>query len=367
MKQFGAFIKKEFIQILRDRRTMLILLAMPVVLIMLFGFALSTDVRNINFYVLSSPDDEMVRQIAQRLDDSEYFTLKGRLNAPDDIDRVFRAADADVILVFGDDFAGGLFQPDGARLQIIVNASDANMAQNYAAYATAIISRFYEESIPDAASAGIAVNTTLLYNPQMKSAYNFVPGIMGLLLVLICAMMTSVAIVREKEMGSMEVLLVSPIRPGFIILAKMLPYFTISCVNLITIFVLSIFVLHVPVEGSFLALAGVSLIYIFTNLALGLLVSTLVNQQVVAMLFSSMFLMVPTILLSGMVFPVESMPEILQWVSTILPPRWYISAARKLMIQGLPIAFAAKEVAILSLMAAALITVSLLKFKTRLE
>lgn len=367
MKQFRAFIKKEFIHIMRDRRTMLILLAMPVVLIMLFGFALSTDVRNINLYVLSEPDDDMARQITQRLDESEYFTLKGWLRTPDGIDRVFRSGDADVVLAFGGDFSGELLQPDGSRLQVIVDAGDANMAQNYAAYAAAIISRFYEESAPDDPRGGITVNTTLLYNPQMKSAYNFVPGIMGLLLVLICAMMTSVAIVREKETGSMEVLLVSPMRPIYIILAKMLPYFTMSCVNLVTIFALAIFVLHVPVVGSFSALAAVSLIYILTNLALGLLVSTLANQQIVAMLFSTMFLMVPTILLSGMVFPIESMPTILQWISTILPPRWFISAVRKLMIQGLPIAFAMKEVAILCLMAAALITMSLLKFKNRLE
>ena len=368
MKQFRAFIKKEFTHIMRDRRTMLILLAMPIVLIVLFGFALSTEVRNINVSMLAPENGDMVRQIAGRLDDSEYFTVRGWLDSPDDIDRVFRRGESDIVVAFGQGFSGDIFSPEGSQLQIVINAGDANMAQSFATYAGAVISQFYEELTADLAGPqGVIPDVALLYNPQMKSAYNFVPGILGLILMLICAMMTSIAIVREKETGSMEVLLVSPIRPIYIILAKMLPYFTISCINLVTIFTLSIFVLRVPVAGSFAALAAVSLIYIFTTLALGLLISTVAKMQIVAMLFSAMFLMVPTILLSGMVFPIESMPGILRGISVLLPPTWYISAVRKLMIQGLPVAYALREIVILSLMAATIITVSLLKFKNRLE
>lgn len=367
MKQFLAFVKKEFYHILRDKRTMLILLVMPVVMIILFGFALTTDVRNINMAILAPEPDHTVRQIVEKLDASDYFTVKGYVDHPGDIDRIFRSGNIDIVLAFGSNFSGDLFTSEGSRMQIVVDAVDANMAQNYITYTASIISRYYTELFPQTSGTGIIPNVTLLYNPQMKSSYNFVPGIMGLILMLICAMMTSIAIVKEKETGTMEVLLVSPIRPIYIIMAKMTPYFTLSCINLLTILLLSIFVLGVPVAGSMVALALVSLLYIFTTLALGLLISSVAQLQIVAMLFSAMLLMVPTILLSGMVFPIESMPPVLQAVSCILPPTWYISAVRKLMIEGLPVYYTLKEIAILAVMALVLISISLKKFKNRLE
>jgi ABC-2 type transport system permease protein len=200
----------------------------------------------------------------------------------------------------------------------------------------------------------------------MKGAYNFVPGVMGLILMLICAMMTSISIVREKETGTMAVLLVSPVKPVYVILAKMTPYFTLSIFNLITILLLSVFVLGVPVAGNLFLLIFVSLIFILTALALGLLISNLVNTQVAAMLVSGLGLMMPTMLLSGLIFPIESMPPILQWLSCILPVRWYIEVVRKVMIQGVDAVFVLKEIAILSGMAVVLLVVSLKKFKIRL-
>ena len=207
----------------------------------------------------------------------------------------------------------------------------------------------------------------LLYNPQMKSAYNFVPGIMGLIFILICAMMTSVSIVREKETGTMEVLLVSPVRPLRIIFAKMIPYFTLSCLNLASILLLAWFVLDIPMSGNVLGLLGISLLYLILALALGLFISTVADKQATALLISAMLLMLPIIMLSGMVFPVENMPAVLQGVSCVIPARWYIEATRKLMIEGLPFTAVLKEFAILAVMAAALIGVALKKFNDKLE
>lgn len=367
MKEFKAFVQKEFYHILRDRWTMLILLAMPIVLIILFGFALSTEVRNIRVAILSSEPDNTVRQIVQRMDANEFFTVSQYLNQASDIEAVFRSGEIDIVLAFSQDFSEEMFAPEGSKIQIVVDASDANMAQSYAAYTSSVIAQHFRELMPDNTAKGIVPNVILLYNPQLKSSYNFVPGIMGLILMLICAMMTSIAIVREKETGTMEVLLVSPIKPIYIILAKMVPYFTLSCINWITILLLSVFLLKVPVVGSLFGLAFISLLYIFIALALGLLISTVAERQIIALMFSAMTLLVPTMLLSGMAFPIESMPKILQWISTILPPRWYIAAVRKLMIAGLPISSALKEIIILLSMAIVLITVSLKKFKIRLE
>jgi len=220
--------------------------------------------------------------------------------------------------------------------------------------------------------AGVSVPTIvpdvkLLYNPQIKSTYNFVPGVMGLILMLICAMMTSISIVREKETGTMEILLVSPVRPLFVILSKAVPYFVLSFINLITILLLSVYVLHVPVAGSLFWLIVVSLLFIFVSLALGLLISSVTRTQVAAMLASGLILMMPTMILSGMIFPIESMPLVLQVISDVLPARWYIQAVRKLMIEGVDVAFVVKEIIILSFMAIVLITISFKKFKNRLE
>ena len=367
MREFGAFVKKEFYHILRDKRTMLIVLVMPVVLIILFGFALSTEVRNVNIAILSPSSDPTVRQIAERLDASEYFTVTQWLDRPEERDEVMKSGEVQLVVAFGQNFSGGMLSPDGSQMQLIVDASDANMAQSYTSYASGIIAAFGNEMASGGTESGILTQVQFLYNPQMKSAYNFVPGIMGLIMMLICAMMTSISIVREKETGTMEVLLVSPVRPIYIVVSKMVPYFVLSCINLATILLLSVFVLGVPVAGSLAALWLVSLIYIIANLSLGLLISTMAQQQVIALMFSGLLLMMPTMLLSGMVFPIESMPWPLRGISCILPARWYITAVRKLMIQGLPMIYAWKEIVILASMAVVLIGASLKKLNNRLE
>lgn len=345
---------------------MLILLGMPIVQIILFGFAISTELKHVQVAVLSPVCDEAVRQIAERIDRSEYFTVTALLASPEALDAEFRSGRADFAMAFEPHFADRLYTPEGARIQWIPDATDTNAATTMTLYASEIVRTWLSERQPSS-PRGVTPNLRMLYNPQMKSSYNFVPGVMGLILMLICAMMTSVSIVREKETGTMETLLVSPVKPLHLILAKMTPYWTLSCVNFATILGVSVWLLGVPVEGNLFWLAAVSLTYITTALALGLLISTAVRTQTTAMLFSAAVLMMPVIMLSGMIFPVESMPDILQAVSCIIPARWYIPAVRKLMIEGLPVTCVVKELAILSGMALLLVTVSLKKFKNRLE
>lgn len=273
-----------------------------------------------------------------------------------------------MVVVFEENFSSQLLHTGSSKIQLIVDATDPNTAQTETGYITNILASYQRErSGINGAGLQIVPELKLLYNPQMKSAYNFVPGVMGLILMLICAMMTSISIVREKERGTMEILLVSPVRPLLIILAKVLPYMVLSCVNLITILLLSVYLLGVPVAGSLFWLSFVSLIFILVSLSLGLLISTLVRTQVAAMLASGMVLILPVVLLSGLIFPVESMPLPLQWVSDIIPAKWYIIAVRKLMIQGVGVIYVWKELVILSSMAFLLVTISLKKFKNRLE
>ncbi len=352
MKQFVSFVIKEAKHIMRDKRTMLILFGMPLVLMLIFGFAITTDVKNVRTVVVASSMDHLTQQAVDRLAASEYFTITQVVAIPRDAERVIRSQKADMAIVFGPDFAS-----KRSGVQFIVDGADTNMAQQWTNYATGVLLNADRN----------AVNTKLLYNPQMKSAYNFVPAIMGMLLMLVCAMMTSISIVREKEKGTMEVLLVSPVKPLMIIIAKAIPYLALAFVILVIILMMARFVLGVPLVGSLFWIIVISVIYILLALSLGLLISNVAKTQLVALLLSAMVLLIPIVMLSGMLFPVESMPAVLQWISAIVPPRYYIEAMRKLMIMGVGIKEVAREVMILVGMLAVLMTLALVKFNKRLE
>lgn len=364
MKQFWAFVKKEFYHIFRDRRTMLMLLGMPVLQIILFGFAISTELKTIRVAVLDPVPDRTTRRIVERLDENPYFAVIRNLHHPQEIASAFQRNEVDLVVQFRPNFERGMYHTGDGTLQLVVDATDPNTATLAANYAQGVLAAAI---LQEGRQPSVSIQTHLLFNPQMKSAYNFVPGVMGLILMLICAMMTSISIVREKETGTMEVLLVSPMRSVFIILSKAVPYLVLSAVNLTTILLLSVYVLYVPVVGSLWLLAFLSFLLIIVALSLGLFVSCLVDNQVAAMLISGMVLMMPVLLLSGMIFPIESMPVILQGISCIIPARWYILAVRKVMIEGLGFMAVWKEIAILFVMAVALLVLSLKKFKDRLE
>jgi ABC-2 type transport system permease protein len=377
MRAFRVFVQKEFYHILRDRWTTLILLALPILMIILFGFGITTEIRNTKFAVYDPAGDFTTRGIINKLESSEYFTLERYLSSPDQIEQLFREGKTGFAVVFSDE-----------QILLVADGTDPNTASILTNYATALINSYLEESAVREAGGGAATNVAgdppvaaataaarrtitpeirLLYNPSLKSAYNIVPGIMGMILMLICAMMTSVSIAREKELGTMEVLLVSPMKPFLIILSKIVPYFTISVINYITILILSVYVLKVPIAGSLILLSGLSLLFIMVSLLLGILISSLVEKQIVALLISGMLLMMPAVFLSGLMFPIESMPEVLQWLSHILPVKWFIIAVRNVMIKGLGFSSIIKEVAILTGMAAVILAVSIKKFKFRLE
>ncbi|MBQ9356090.1 MAG: ABC transporter permease [Prevotella sp.] len=368
---FYSFVIKETRHILRDKRTMLILFGMPVVLMLLFGFAITNDVKNVRTVVVTSQMDHQTQAAVNRLAASEYFTIITTVPTPRDAEMMIRSQKADISLTPKPHpqphsrASSGM--GSGYTWQIMVDGSDPNMAQQWTAYAQAILSQPISGKkyiLPSPIGMGPGVR--LLYNPRMKSAYNFVPAIMGMLLLLICAMMTSVSIVREKEQGTMEVLLVSPVRPLMIIVAKAVPYLVQALIILVIILVMSATVLDVPLQGSVGWIMVVSLIYIMLALSLGLLISNIAKTQFVALLVSAMVLLLPTVMLSGMLFPVESMPVILQWISAVIPPRYYIEAMRKLMIMGVGIEQVWREVAVLAGMTALLLVVSLKKFKQRL-
>lgn len=343
-----SLIKKEALHVFRDRRTILITLLMPVLLLLLFGFAISTEVNNVNVVTVVDRHTDETREIIERFSVNPYITFKGVTNN----------ATADNLLRTGGTDAVVLLKTNNGRLstQIIVDASNTTVAQASTAYIRGIISG-------SDMTSPVLIQT--LYNPQLKSAYNFVPGIMGMIFILICAIMTSVSIVSEKENGTMDLLLVSPVRPGTVILGKLIPYFILSCTILAVMLIISYTVLELPLSSSIINVILLSVIYIILSLSIGLLVSTVVDTQLTALIVSAVVFMLPVIMLSGMIFPIDNMPVVLQWLSCIIPARWYTAAMRKLMIQQLEINYVLQEISILLSMTGLLLLFALKKFNTR--
>lgn len=346
MAVLGSIVKKETWHIVRDRRTSLITIVMPLVLLLLFGFAISTEVNNVRIVTVVENHTDRTRQLIQQLQVNEYFDYKGSI-AAQELEQALQRGSVDAVVLLRD-IDGKL------TLQIIVDASNPTIARSTEAYITG--------ALGDRQDAYISTRT--LYNPQLESAYNFVPGIMGMIFILVCAIMTSVSIVGEKESGTMNLLLVSPARPSTIIFGKLIPYFLLSCIILVVMLVISYGVLGLPLSQSVGSVVVLTLLYIVLSLAIGLLVSTLVNNQVAALIVSAIIFMVPVIFLSGMIFPIDNMPTVLQWISCIIPARWYIEALRKLMVQQLELKLVFDEIIILLAMTALILGVAIGKFRS---
>ena len=347
MSVFQSLVKKEALHLLRDFRTIIVVLVMPVVLLLLFGFAISTEVNNVKVATVVEQHTDQTKQIIDRFRANPYFTFEGVV-AYSDVEDLLREGKVDAAVVFR--------TRDGKlEHQVVVDASNTIMAQTATAYLESVISP----------GADTPIVTSTLYNPRLKSAYNFVPGIMGMIFILICAMMTSVSIVREKETGTMDLLLVSPVRPWTIVFGKLVPYFLLSCVILALTLVLSYTVLGIPFSFRLFDVIWVTILYVILALALGLLISTIASTQVAALLISGVMLMIPVILLSGMIFPVENMPLVLQWFSCVIPARWYISAMRVLMIQRLPVGYVLTEVLVLAGMTLLVLALAIKKFNAK--
>jgi ABC-2 type transport system permease protein len=369
MKQLFSFVKKEFAHVFRDRKTLLMLFGLPIIQIVLFGFALTNEIKNANIAVVDNDNSEASRQIIAKMEGSKFFHVEKNLMTPDQIDAAFKEGKIKLAVVFPANFTNDLDHLNKASMQVIADAADPNTAVTLTNYVNAIVGAYQAEK-----SKGMAVQpytivpeVRMLYNPDLKGAPNFVPGVMALVLLLVCVMMTSVSIVREKEMGTMEILLTSPVKPIMVIIAKAIPYLILSIVNLTAILLLSVYALDLPIKGSIPLLFAESILLILTALALGLLISTITSSQQSAMFASMLGMMLPTMLLSGYMFPIENMPVVLRVISNAVPARWYYVIVKDIMLKGLGFDSIWKETLILAGMTIFFTVLALRNFKTRLE
>lgn len=369
MKKFLAFVKKEFRHILRDRRTLFILLGMPVAQVIIFGYAITNEFRNANIVVLDQSRDEMSRQLTDKLTASGHFRLAGEAQDLASVDAFFKQGKIKMAVVIPAGFAESMSRDENTQVQLIADGSEPNYASTLVAYANQMIADFQQSVSPQSSvssPAVVRVETRMLYNPQLKSAFLFVPGVMALILMLISAMMTSLTIAREKELGTMELLLVSPLHPLQIVVGKVVPYVLLAFTDGMLILILGVFVFGVPIQGNLLLLLATSILYVLAALSLGVLISARAATQQTALMASLMGLMLPTVLLSDFIFPLASMPVPLQIVGNIIPARWFISILRDVMLKGSGWHFIWQETAILGGMTLVFLLLAMKNFKTRL-
>ncbi len=366
MKKIWPFIKKEFRHVIRDRRTLIILLGMPIVQVLLFGYVISMDIKDVPIAILDKSHDQITKEITNKITSSGYFILKSTLQSDKQIHPILRSGKVKQVIVFEQDFARKLQTTGKANIQIIADATEANTAQIIVSYTSNLVYSYMQQKSILSSPLTIDLRPRMIYNEQLKSSFMFVPGTIAVILMLISAMLSSISIAREKEIGTMEVLLVSPVKPSQIILGKVLLYFGLSLINATTILLIGNLVFGVPVRGSLVLLSLETMLFILLAISLGVLISTIVDTQELAMLISMFGLMLPTMLLSGFIYPIENMPLWLQAICQLIPPKWYIQILRSIMIRGSGIDAIWLPTLVLVLMTITFITLSIKKFKVRL-
>lgn len=367
MNRFIAFVRKEFKHLLRDYRTVLIIFGIPVIQLLLFGHVITTEIKDAEIGVLNLSGDEVSQKLSNKLMASGYFRLAEDIQSVDQIERLFQKGKIKELIVIEQDFGSRLLKEGKAHIQIISDASDPNTAGILTNYTQSIINDFIQEENAAGQTALIQVDHRMFYNEQLRSANMFVPGTIALILMLISALMTSISIAREKELGTMEVLLVSPLRPIQIIMGKVVPYLALAFLNSVVIIGVGFFIFHVPVRGSVILLFALCLLFILLALSVGITISTAVKTQQAAMIISLVGMMLPTIVLSGFIFPIDNMPLVLQYLSILMPPRWFLSALKDVMLKGAGLSVIWDEMLIMTLMLAAFIFISVKKFQIRLS
>ncbi|MFW5644274.1 MAG: ABC transporter permease [Bacteroidota bacterium] len=368
MRRFRGFVIKEFYHIFRDFRTLIILFGIPIAQILIFGYVVTNEIKNVKIGILDHSHDEITHAITDKIISSGYFEIALELESDKYIEEAFKTGEIKEVIIFENNFAEKLERNGKADVMIIVDASDANTGNIIANYTQGIIQNYTRElnylaELPHT----IEIRERMYFNQRLEGAYMFVPGTMALILILISALMTSISITREKEFGTMETLLASPLKPVHIILGKVTPYILLAFVNAVIIILLGYFIFDLPVKGSISLLLFVNILYVTLSLALGIFISTIATNQQMAMFISMLGLMLPTLLLSGFIFPIENMPVILQWLSAIMPARWFITALKHIMIKGTGVLFIWKELLILTGMTMLFLIMSMKRFKERLE
>lgn len=333
MKELRMILRKEFIHIIRDKITLALVLAMPIALVLLFGFTISTDIRNAKISILDQSKDTKSKLLIDQITASGYFQIVSYPENEVEIDNDFKNKNIKLAIIIPPHFEESLSKEHAATLQVINDVSDLNVASILNNYVRAVV-QSYTENYNNDSNTGFGITMKMLYNPESNSVYMFVPGIITLIMVLVTALMSSITLAREKETGTMRMLLITPVKKIYIIIGKVIPYMLISFIGTIAILAISVTVFKMPINGSLLMLLFLCIIFMLTSASFGLLISSISQTQVDAMMITMMGLFLPTVLLSGFLFPLNSMPMIFQVLANVFPAKWFILAIKDVMIKG---------------------------------
>ena len=362
--RIAALIRKEFIHIRRDFRTLMIIFIMPVLQLFMFGYAINMEIQKIDLAVIDHSRTPASRDLARAFAGSKYFAVKFFSGDASGIEQLFQKREAQAAVMIPQDFGATLARATPTTVQILIDAGDSNSAQSIRNYAEAVVQNF---NLDRGLKLPIDVRTTIQYNPALKSSYFFVPGLVALILMMISALLTSITIAREKETGTMEQILVSPVRPLEIIVGKVVPYIALAFIDGVIVLVVARFWFEVPVRGSVPVILSSCLLFVFVALALGLLISTRARTQQVAMMAALMASMLPTVMLSGFIFPLNGLPKILQLISNVVPAKYFLQIIRGMMLKGNTAAELWLPLTVLAGMGLFFMLVSAKKFKMTLE
>ena len=361
-----AIAKKEFLHILHDPRTLTILFIMPILQLVMFGYALKMEIQEVKIGIVDYANTNESRHLIEQFKGSPFF-VPFFYNGPlSEMDELFKSRSANLVMIIPEDFDKQLQRNTEIPLSFTIDASDANAATAIRNYCNQVIVDFnqtYNRQLP----LPFDITSSILYNPDTKSTYFFVPGIIALLLIMISALLTSITITREKETGTMEQILVSPVKSHQIILGKVLPYILLAILIALVILLTGIFLFKVPFRGNALLLFILSTLYIITALSIGLMISTVAKTQQVAMMVAMIITLLPTIMLSGFIFPIASMPKLLQYLSYIIPARYYLHIVRGIILKGSTFFDLGQPTLFLGVISAILLIVSIRKFSSNLE
>ena len=379
MTALTGLLRKEWFHIKRDRRTATVLVMLPVVQVLLFGYAIRTDVDNVRLAIVDPAPSNTTLALRNRFAAAGVFRIVAVVPRTGDLEPLFQNGTAQQAIVFAHDFAEDLGRGTPAQLLIITDATEPNTGSLLQSYAQAVIQGYERETMvrrpgalvgrpgPFGPGTTIVPITRIRFNPTRESKNLFVPGLMAFVLTIISALMTAISLTREKETGTMEALLVSPLRPWEIIVGKVTPYLAIGFASVLLVLVEARLVFNVPVRGNIALLLFEGLLYVLVSLAFGMLISSRTSSQRIAMMGVFLTTLLPNILLSGFIFPLESMPAILQWISYVIPGRWFVAIARGIMLKGIGLEYLWRETLYIAGLAAVLLAASIRSFHERLE
>jgi len=367
MRAFLSILQKEFIHIGRDRISLFLVLAMPVALILLFGFTISTEIRNAKISILDQSKDSKSKQLIENITASGYFQLVNFLNSETEIDHDFKNKHIKIAMIIPPRFEESLAIEHFANIQVINDVSDINIASILNNYLRAVFNDYITEynSQNNAPETPIAIVTTMKYNPELNSVYMFVPGIITLIMIIITALMSSITLAREKETNTMNMMLITTVKKINIAIGKVIPYMFLSLISTVFILIISVFVFQMPIKGSIGLLLFLCIIFMFTAASFGLLISAVSKTQLDAMMVTMMGLFLPTVLLSGFLFPLDNMPLFFQWLADVFPAKWFILAIKDVMLKGATFMDILKYLLILSGMSVLMVGFSLSQIDKR--